>query len=390
MAWIPCQNMQCSEEDPIRKMAAYVNSDTIRFDIGEPDICPPQHINEAIKKAMDEGRIKYSPTGGIKRLKELTAEYYSGLFEKTVKPNQVVMTNGATEAISSTIAAHVEPGDKVLYPNPHFPKYVSFIKDARAIPIPINIRTKTKQLDIFTLKLTELEEVVKEHKPKIAILNFPGNPAGNEECEAILEDALEICNENNVGVISDEVYNRYVYEVKHVPIGKLSDNVITVDAPSKTFAMTGWRLGCAIAPNEEIAKNISKKQSDRTTCPNTAAQYGLIAAYENPEKSEEFIRQTVSEFRKRRDFLVRDLNCLKGVRCANPEGAFYAFPNIERTGMTSQQFTDLLVSEANVTTVPGSAFGNSGEGFTRFAYTTPIDKIAEASRRIKMAVESAS
>jgi aspartate/methionine/tyrosine aminotransferase len=384
--WEPTKNMSSIGPSQIREVAKKANPDTIRFDIGEPDFRPPHYVEDAIVQAIRDGKKKYSPAGGLPELRKLIAEFYSPRFEKNITPSQVVITCGAEEALYSAASSYINPGDRVLHPDPGFPNYLDIIRKVGGIPIPINHKDK----EWFSLSPTELKKTVKKHKPKMAILNYPNNPTGVTECEMILKDTLKIFDENDIKVVSDEVYERFTYDKEHVSVGKLSDNAIVVNSFSKTYAMTGFRLGYAIAPSEKVAETLCRTQNIIIACPTTPTQYGAIEIFKNPDKSESFVNDIVDEFRKRRDFIVKELNSVKGIECECPDGAFYVFPDIKGTGMSSQELSDFLIKEANVSTVPGSAFGKNGECHLRLAYVNSINKIKEGTDKIKITLDSRS
>ena len=379
--WEPAEKMRDVKPSGIRKLSEKKGPNTISFDIGEPDFNPPEHVTEAIIKAIRENKTKYSPSCGLPKLRELTAKYYSRLFEKPVLKDEVIITPGASGALTLGILAYANYGDKILYPDPGFPNYEGLIRVAGARPVPFKLDRQNN----FSLNLSNFERDVEYHKPKIVIFNYPENPLGVVEDERTLKEAANICERNDTIIISDEVYDRIIYDKEHVPMGRLSDNVITVNSNSKTLCMTGYRLGIAISPDISVATNLSNVQQYTTACPNTESQYGMIAALEKQEETERFVRTMVSTFKERRDLIVDELNSMKGIRCERPDGAFYVFPNIERTGMNSQQFSDYLIERADITTVPGVVFGENGEGHLRISYAT--NQIKQGMNRMKLALK---
>ena len=379
--WEPAEKMRDVKPSGIRKLSEKKGPNTISFDIGEPDFNPPEHVTEAIIKAIRENKTKYSPSCGLPKLRELTAKYYSRLFEKPVLKDEVIITPGASGALTLGILAYANYGDKILYPDPGFPNYEGLIRVAGARPVPFKLDRQNN----FSLNLSNFERDVEYHKPKIVIFNYPENPLGVVEDERTLKEAANICERNDTIIISDEVYDRIIYDKEHVPMGRLSDNVITVNSNSKTLCMTGYRLGIAISPDISVATNLSNVQQYTTACPNTESQYGMIAALEKQEETERFVRTMVSTFKERRDLIVDELNSMKEIRCERPDGAFYIFPNIERTGMNSQQFSDYLIERADITTVPGVVFGENGEGHLRISYAT--NQIKQGMNRMKLALK---
>jgi len=379
--WEPAEKMRDVKPSGIRKLSEKKGPNTISFDIGEPDFNPPEHVTEAIIKAIRENKTKYSPSCGLPKLRELTAKYYSRLFEKPVLKDEVIITPGASGALTLGILAYANYGDKILYPDPGFPNYEGLIRVAGARPVPFKLDRQNN----FSLNLSNFERDVEYHKPKIVIFNYPENPLGVVEDERTLKEAANICERNDTIIISDEVYDRIIYDKEHVPMGRLSDNVITVNSNSKTLCMTGYRLGIAISPDISVATNLSNVQQYTTACPNTESQYGMIAALEKQEETERFVRTMVSTFKERRDLIVDELNSMKEIRCERPDGAFYVFPNIERTGMNSQQFSDYLIERADITTVPGVVFGENGEGHLRISYAT--NQIKQGMNRMKLALK---
>jgi aspartate/methionine/tyrosine aminotransferase len=387
--WEPAESTKNLElKNKIRETAKKANSTTIRFDIGEPDFCPPDYVTDAMVSCHKGGKSKYRPAGGLQRLRELIADYQSESLERRISAEQVVMTPGASGAIYIVLSTFVNPGDSVMYPDPGFPNYREAIKKVGAIPVPYNIKEKLPEFDMFSIIPLDLKENIKKHKPKVAIFNSPGNPGGNVECEAMLKDAIEICDENGVNAFSDEVYDKFIYGVNYTPVGTLTDKAIIANSFSKSLGMTGDRLGYVVVPDEKTAEIISRVENVVIACPPTPPQYGAIAAFKNQDKTNAFINDKVNEFRKRKDLMVQNLRSIKGIRCDNPDGAFYIFPNVEELGMSSQQLSDFLFKEANITAVPGDAFGENGEGHLRFAYTT--SKIEEGMERMKTALDSLS
>ena len=354
----------------------------IHLEIGEPDFDTPQNIKEAAVKALYAGYTHYVPAAGIPELREAIAEYISKTREIQVDPEEVVVTPGAKPIIFFTILACVNPGEEVLYPNPGFPIYESVIKFVGAKPVPIPL----KEENDFRIDHEYVKEKTTE-KTKMIILNSPENPTGG----VLTRDDLKliadcIAERDDLIVLSDEIYSRIIYEGSHESIASLpgmKEKTVILDGFSKTYAMTGWRLGYGVM-RKDLAEKITQLMINSNSCTCAFIQMAGIEALKGPQDS---VDRMVAEFRKRREIIVEGLNRIKGVTCKKPKGAFYVFPNITGTGMRSKELSDYLLNEVGVAVLPGTSFGKYGEGYLRISFANSAENIKEALRRIEAALE---
>lgn len=356
--------------------------DLVDFGIGEPDFPTPEHVKRAAEQAIVEDFTKYTPAGGIPELKEAVSLYYEREYGASFDPqNEVIITCGSKHALYEIAMALLEPGDEVLLPTPYWVTYPAQIQLAGARTVPLEAREETG----FTLTAREVEEALTP-RTKAVILNFPNNPSGATIAPSELEGIVELARARDFYVIYDECYDQFVYEEPPLSASRFGkENVIVTGSCSKTYAMTGWRIGWACGPSE-IIQAMEKIQSQSTSNPTSIAQKAAIAALTGDPAC---VREMTQEYRRRRDVLVQGLNGIPGVRCLPPKGAFYAFPNVtevlERKGLTScTELAALLVEEAGVVTVPGTAFGR--EGHLRLSYATSLERIEEGLERLQKAL----
>jgi aspartate aminotransferase len=352
----------------------------IHLEIGEPDFDTPANIVEAAIEALREGQTHYTPSAGIPQLREAIAQEISTTRGIEVNPGQVVVTPGGKPIMFFTILALCEKGDEVIYPNPGFPIYESMIHFSGATPVPVPLLMEKD----FRFDIEEFKGLVSP-KTKMIILNSPHNPTGGvltrEDLEAIAEAAIE----NDVMVLSDEIYSHMVYEGEFASITQFPDmeeRTIILDGFSKTYAMTGWRIGYGVMP-EWLAAQVTTLIVNSNSCTAAFSQCAAIEALQGPQDEP---RKMVEAFRARRDVIVDGLNQIPGFRCLRPKGAFYVFPNIESTDMSSQEMEDFLLNEAGVATLSGTSFGEHGEGFLRFSYANSVENIKKALERIAEAM----
>jgi len=352
--------------------------DVIRFDVGEPDFPVPEHIREEIKRALDEGHTKYTPAKGIPELREVISEKMKKDNGLDYDPNkEIIVTVGAKGALDLAIQVITNPGDEILLPDPSWVSYKAMIQLADGKPVTI----PTKEEDEFKLMPEAIEEKITE-RTKGIILNSPNNPTGSVLDKKDLEKIAEICIENDLIVISDEIYEKIIYDQIHhsiAPINGIREKTITINGFSKTYAMTGLRLGYACAP-ENIIKSMTKIQGQTVSHPTSIVQRAGVVALRGPQ---DCVSKMVSEYRKRRDVIVKRLNEIERVSCIEPKGAFYAFPNFSSCERNSSKFAKRLLEDAKVAVVFGAAFGLCGEGFLRLSYATSIDNINEGLDRIE-------
>ncbi len=350
----------------------------IHLEIGEPDFDTPKNIKEAAKKAIDEGYTHYGPSQGLPQLRKVIAEKAGELRGMEFSPEEVVVTPGAKPIMSFAIMALVEDGDEVIYVNPGFPIYESMIKYMGGKAVPLPLREKNN----FLPDLRELKRKLSK-KTKLLILNFPHNPCGSVASGSYLAEMAKILEPyEDLWILSDEVYSRIIYEEKFETIAKfpgMRERTIILDGFSKTYAMTGWRLGYGIM-HPDLAKELARIETNINSCTTTFIQIAGIEALTGPQDEAEDMRR---EFMRRRDVIVEGLNNIKGFRCQKPLGAFYVFANVEGTGINYQELADRLLCEAGVACLAGTCFGKYGAGFIRFSYANSVENIKEALRRIE-------
>lgn len=352
----------------------------IHLEIGEPDFDTPENIREAAKRALDEGYTHYGPSPGLPEAREAIAEYFNrtrGV--KLYSAEEVVITPGAKPIIFFGMMATLEEGDEVIYPNPGFPIYESVIRFLNAVPVPLPLRQERG----FRIDVADIEARITP-RTRMLVLNSPHNPTGSVLQEEELRQIAELACRHNLIVFSDEIYSQIVYDgVRHVSIVQfegMKERTIVLDGFSKTFAMTGWRIGYGLMPTH-IAQVVARLQTNCTSCTATFTQIAGIEALQ--DRTLPAVQRFVNEFRRRRDILVEGLNRLPGISCVRPQGAFYAFPNITQTGLSSREFAELLLTDAGVACLSGTAFGSYGEGFVRFSYANSVENIQLALERIE-------
>ena len=352
--------------------------DVVHLEIGEPDFATPPHIVEAAKRALDEGWTHYGPTQGLPELRETIAEYISRTRSVSVGAENVCVVPGGKPIIFFPMLALLEPGDEVLYPDPGFPIYRSMIRFLGATPVPIPLTEETG----FSFDLNRVRDLITD-RTKLIIINSPQNPTSGIIPEKDLRELAGLILNRDLVVLSDEIYSR-IYYTENPPFSIASvpgmlEKTIILDGFSKTYAMTGWRLGYGVMPLW-LVDAVNKLMVNSNSCAASFTQRAAIAALTGPQTD---VEQMVNEFRARRDAFCTALNEVPGFRCALPGGAFYAFANVQGTGMRSKDLADLLLEEAGVAGLDGSSFGENGEGFIRFSYANSLDNLAEAVRRIK-------
>ncbi len=352
----------------------------IHLEIGEPDFDTPSNIIEAAVQALWSGYTHYTPAAGIPALRQAIAEHVSRTRGIEVSPDQVVVTPGAKPIMFFTILALVEAGDEVICPNPGFPIYESMICFVGATPVPLQLREEND----FRFDADEFRAKVSP-RTKLIILNSPQNPTGGVLERMDLEVIAEAAQEYDIMVLSDEIYSRILYEGEHVSIASLpgmQERTIILDGFSKTYAMTGWRLGYGVM-RKDLAAEITNLQINSNSCTAAFTQMAGIEALKGPQDA---VDQMVAEFRRRRDVIIEGLNHIPGFRCATPRGAFYAFPNVQGTGISSDELETYLLEEAGVAVLSGTAFGKYGDGYLRLSYANSVENIQKALERIRQAL----
>ena len=356
----------------------------IHLEIGEPDFETPENIVRAGRKALQDGFTSYNPSQGYGDLRDVVAKEISKSRGIEASGDNIVITPGGKPIMFFVIMALIESGDEVLYPNPGFPIYESMIEFCGGTAVPMQLHGD-KDFNI------NVEEVKKQITPntKLMIINSPNNPCGSIIGEEELSELAILARENDILILSDEIYIRFLYEGVHRSIATfpgMMDRTIILDGFSKTFAMTGWRIGYGLFP-EELVEPVSRLVTNSVSC---TASFTQIAAAEALVGSQDKSSAMVEEFKKRRDIVVAGLNEIEGIECATPKGAFYAFPKVDGTGMSSAEFSNKLLEEAGVAVLAGESFGRYGSGYIRLSFANSTENLQEAIFRIKQFVESNS
>jgi aspartate/methionine/tyrosine aminotransferase len=348
----------------------------IHLEIGEPDFDTPGNIIEAACRALRSGKTHYTPAAGVPELRQAIANYIASTRGIDVSPDQVVVVPGGKPIMFYVIMALAEEGDEVIYPNPGFPIYESMINFVGAKPVPMPLR----EANGFSCDVHELASLVTE-RTKLIIINSPANPTGGVLSRDDLRAIAEIARERDIMVMADEIYSRILYEGEFASIASLpgmAERTIILEGFSKTYAMTGWRLGYGVMPLE-LAPHITRLVVNSNSCTAAFTQYAGVEALTGPQDAS---ARMVEAFRERRDVIVEGLNRIPGIRCLRPKGAFYVFPNIEATGMGSKEMEQFLLHEAGVAALSGTSFGAYGEGFLRLSYANSVENINKALDRI--------
>jgi len=353
----------------------------VHLEIGEPDFDTPINIRDAAKKALDSGWTHYNPSAGLLDVREAICRDMKRRRNIDVTPDMVVVTPGAKPIMFFVILALAQNGDEVIYPNPGFPIYESVIRFSGATPVPIRLREERD----FSFDADELISLITD-QTRLIILNSPQNPTGGIIKAEDLKKVADAVRNRDLMILSDEVYINIIYEGAFATItgyqGMLEKTII-LDGLSKTYAMTGWRIGYGVM-RPDLAAQVAKLQTNSNSCTNSFVQRAAIEAIEGPQEES---AKMVAEFKKRRDFIVEGLNKIQDFSCRMPKGAFYVFPNITKTGMTSRQLETFLLEKAGVAGLSGTSFGEYGEGYLRFSYANSIENIGIALNRIADALK---
>jgi aspartate/methionine/tyrosine aminotransferase len=350
--------------------------DIIHLEIGEPDFDTPGNIIEAGCDALRKGFTHYGPSAGMVELREVIAQYVSKTRRVNVTPDEVVVVPGGKPIIFFSILALADDGDEIIYPNPGFPIYESMINYVGAKAVPIRLR---EELD-FRLDVDELAGLITD-RTKLIIVNSPHNPTGGVLEKKDIDAIARAIGDRNIMVLSDEIYSQLIFEGEGysiMSIDGMKERTILLDGFSKTYAMTGWRMGYGVM-RADLATHISRLMTNSNSCTASFTQVAGIEALRGPQKSVDAMR---AEFKKRRDVMVAGLNKIKGFSCRLPHGAFYVFPNITKTGWPSKKLADALLEDAGVAALSGTAFGNFGEGYLRFSVANSIENIEKALARV--------
>ncbi len=353
----------------------------IHLQIGEPDFDTPSYIVEAAIKALHEGETHYTPSSGILPLRQTIARHTSQANNIDIDPDTVVITPGAKPIMFFVILALLQAGDEAIYPNPGFPIYESMINFVGATPVALPLREEKG----FSFDPDEFRRLVTD-RTRLIIINSPQNPTGGTLTREAIEAVAEVAQERNILVLSDEIYDRMLYEGEHIGMLAQPDmqkHTILLNGFSKTYAMTGWRLGYGIMP-PALAAHVTKLMVNSNSCTATFSQFAGIAALEGPQDS---VDEMMTAFSKRRQIITDGLNQLPGFRCLAPAGAFYVFPNVKDTGIPSAELANYLLYEAGVALLDGACFGQYGEGYLRLSYANSVENIQKALGQIHTALE---
>ena len=368
----------------IRKFFDLANAmeGVVSLGVGEPDFDTPWHIREEAIYAIEKGRTFYSANSGLPELRKQIAAYLKRRFQLEYHwDREILVTVGGSEAIDITFRSILNPGEEVILLSPGYVAYEPCIRLAGGIPVVVELTEENE----FKLKKEQLQKAITP-KTKAILMNFPGNPTGGVMTREDLAEIVPVLAEAGIAIVSDEIYAELTYSGKHCSIAEFEevrDQVILISGFSKAYSMTGWRLGY-IAAHEDLIGSMLKIHQYAIMCATTISQYAGIEAMHRGDRDVEMMKES---FEQRRNFIVNGLNRL-GLKCPMPQGAFYVFPSIRHTGMTSEQFCERLLEQEKVAVVPGTAFGSSGEGFVRISYAYSIDEIKAALQRIERFLKS--
>jgi aspartate/methionine/tyrosine aminotransferase len=349
----------------------------IHLEIGEPDFDTPANVIEAGVDALHKGWTHYGPAAGLPELRQTIADYVSRTRGVPVSSDEVVVVPGGKPILFFTILALIDAGDEVIYPNPGFPIYESMIKYSLGKAIPIPLREERD----FSVDVKELASLITDHT-KLIILNSPHNPTGGVLTRKDIFEMAEAIGDRNILILSDEIYSRLIYEGEHfsfMSVPGFKERTILLDGFSKTYAMTGWRLGFGVM-RADLAVHISRLVINSNSC---TASFTQIAGIEALRGDQSSVDKMSAEFKRRRDAFVAGLNKIKGFSCRTPKGAFYSFPNITKTGWSSRKLADALLEQAGVACLTGTAFGEYGEGYLRFSVANSLENLNKALKRIE-------
>ena len=356
--------------------------DIVHLELGEPDFDTPRNITDAAINALNNGYTHYTPSGGFPKVREAIAEYISKQKEVPVESDEVVIVPGGKPIIFFSILSLVNPGDEVICPNPSYPIYESVIRLVGGKPIPLSLTEERG----FRFDKEELKNLITA-RTKMIVINSPNNPTGGIMDREHIQAIADIVRGKGIIVLADEIYDRIIYtDDKPVSIASMpgmKDWTIILDGFSKTYAMTGWRIGYGVM-HKDIAAKITRLMSNTNSC---TAAFTQIAAMEALQGPQDEVLQMVEQFRKRRDYIVDGLNSIPGVNCFRPEGSFYVFPNVSSYGKKSKEMADYLLNEAGVACLGGTDFGSNGEGYIRLSYANSLENIEKALSRIDLALK---
>ncbi len=352
--------------------------DIINLGIGQPDFPTPVNIQEAAIRAIKEGKHGYTPSNGLPELRESVADKIFKDYDVNINPENILITPGGKPVIFISCLIFGGSHKEIIYPDPGFPIYRSMIKFSGAKATPLNLDEE----DNFEINIEKLKNLISE-KTSLVIINNPNNPTGSFMKEKKINQIIELLERfPNLHILSDEIYSKIIFNEHKMPtllkFENLHNRLIVLDGWSKTYCMTGWRLGWSIWP-KKIIEFANKLCVNNHSCPNSITQYAGIEALKGPQDE---LKKIVNEFQKRKEFVFKEINKLKSISCFEPGGAFYAFPNISKTGLNGQEFSDIALEDKGVALVPGTSFGNKAEKYIRISFANSLEKIEEAIKRI--------
>ncbi len=365
--------------------------DVINFGIGQPDLPTPKHIREAAKKALDEGFTGYTETAGIPELREAIADYLNERYGSDVKPDEVIVTTGAKTAIFLAIAAYLEPGSEIIVPEPSYPAYPEVARFLGAKPVYVPLKWNGPEKG-FSLDIEKLESSITE-RTRMIVVNNPHNPSGAVFPPEQVEELMDIARRKKILILADEIYDNFIYEdarfKSFISFGDWRDYVLYVNGFSKTFSMTGWRLGYLVV-RHDVAEKLKRLAVNVYSCAVSFAQKAAVEALRGPREP---VREMMKLFKERRNVIVEELRRVPGFEVAKPLGAFYAFPRVskvlEETGLTVEQLVDRILYEKAVATLPGTAFPDkAGRDYIRFSFAIDVARIREGVKRIRELIET--
>jgi len=351
--------------------------DIVHLEIGEPDFDTPANVVEAGVKALQGGWTHYGPSAGLPELRQTVADYVARTRGVKVAPEEVVIVPGGKPIMFFVMLALIDEGDEVIYPNPGFPIYESMIKFLGGKAVPVQLKEERD----FSFDVSDLKGMIND-RTKLIILNSPHNPTGGVMPESDVREVAKAIGDRDIMVLSDEIYSRLLFEGSHFSIMSIpgfKERTILLDGFSKTYAMTGWRMGYGVM-RADLAQHVARLQTNSNSCTASFTQRAGIEALTGDQSS---VDEMLKHFKQRRDVVVERLNKIKGFSCRTPKGAFYVFPNITKTGWTSKKLADALLQEAGVACLSGTAFGEYGEGYIRFSIANSIENINKALDRVE-------
>jgi aspartate/methionine/tyrosine aminotransferase len=349
----------------------------IHLELGEPDFHPSPSVNKALKQAIDEGKDRYCAVPGVRELREAIASYLHETRNLDVSAENIVVAPGCKTALFITLMALIDPGDEVLYPDPGFPGFASITLGLGGVPVPFELAEQNRfqpDPDQIAARITS--------RTKVMITNSPSNPVGAVYTDEVQRRLAELAVQHDLIVLSDEIYSRIVYDGCYTSMrgyAGMAERTVILDGFSKSFAMTGWRLGYAVAP-PYITSALTMMVANSYTSVAEFEQYAAITALRDPDGA---TSRMVQEFKARREQFIRDLNRVPGFRCLEPAGAFYAWVNVAETGISAEELCRVLLEDAGVAAIPGEAFGDAGTAFVRFSFASSNDNLKEAVKRIQ-------